>query len=349
MNAGPSIWTALLGRLAAAPASLSGLCLALSLDASEVHPRLAMMEKRGIVELRRVDATPRRVGELPTDRSRVVWCLKGQETLPAFEHVALFTPPKPAPFRQREMRRKVDPHTKDRREPIEILAMLAGRSNYLVPTEGKSTADPAMTPIDVAHALAASPNELGAAVGLAMACQREYEWPRVSELAYPKVLKDLEHQQSWPGIVAGPLKFRASVVLWDAFHDIVRPTHMRRLKVAAKDAGIQYKAYLFLHHHISGALESEANSAASDACHFLFARAAPPGVHSIVVVDTNGNVSAISGRTQAGMLASAREQLRDFDHVDQLLLAIEQAATHSRITGVLSLRNSDYVGLYVTT
>lgn len=164
-----------------------------------------------------------------------------------------------------------DPYTRDRPEPIEVLAKLAGRSNYLVPTEGRSTAAPAMTSLDVAHAIASAPEKLGAAMGLAIACQRPNEWGRVHELGYPRLLHELTHQRAFPGVVAGPLRFRARIGLRDAFSYLIAPTQAPPVKRLAASAGIDEHAYRFIYRQATGFLQAAANTAAAQACVYLFA------------------------------------------------------------------------------
>ena len=52
--------------------------------------------------------------------------------------------------------------TRTKREPLEVLALLAGSTAYKVPTEGRSTAEPSLTSLDVAQAIAAICRERGA-------------------------------------------------------------------------------------------------------------------------------------------------------------------------------------------
>jgi len=168
------------------------------------------------------------------------------------------------------MRRELDPHTKDRREPLEILAMLAGRTNFPRIRGEALRAQQPITPLDVAHALAQASDTLGSSMGVAIACEREQEWGRVHELSYVPLLGELQQQRAFPDIVQSAKRFRVRIVLYDAFRDLIWPARREPIRVAAKEAGIDKNAYGFLHHHVTSFLHARANTAARDACEYLF-------------------------------------------------------------------------------
>lgn len=221
---------------------------------------------------------------------------------------------------------------KARREPLEILAILAGRSNYMVPVEGRSTTGPSLTPMDVAHALAASPEKLGAAMGLAIACQRRTEWPRVNSLSYPRLIEELEHQRARPGVIAGALRFRVRLVLWDAYQNLIAPTKRLPMKLAAKMVEMDEGAYRFLHKHITGFLYAAACTAAVDAIKFLFSEHGIAGQHTI-------NDDEIDMRN-AIRLPSITQQRRESVSVDMLLAEIANEQARTRRPGMLTLSNN---------
>ncbi len=250
----------------------------------------------------------------------------------------------------RSEKKEVD--TRDtKREPLEILAMLAGRTTYRVPVEGRSTADPSITAIDVAHALGAAPNKAGAHMALAIACQRHNELPSVSALVYPRLLKELRAQRHFPGVVAGPKKYRICLVLPEAFRDVVRPHPRRPLKPLAKAAEMNESAFRFLHRHISAHLESEAADAARFASTFLFARYAgstigKPGDHVAVMISENGSLVIQRARSAEALHARLAEVVTAVD-IDLLLAEMLAPGARERTLGVLSLAKNDHIVVYV--
>lgn len=247
--------------------------------------------------------------------------------------------------------KKEDPRTGDlRREPLEILAVLAGRTSYRVPTEGHSTADPSITAIDIAHALGRAPNKVGAHMALAIACQRENELPRIHELLYAPLLRELRAQRHMPGVVAGPLKYRIRLVLSEAFQDVLRPNPRRPLKPVAKALCMNESALRFLHRHISAKMESEAADAASFASTFLFSRyaelIAKPGDHVMVMYSETGSLVMHKARSAKALQASVLS-VADAPDIELLLAEMLAPGARERTIGVLSLAKKDHIAVYV--
>lgn len=166
--------------------------------------------------------------------------------------------------------RRLDPHTREKREPLEILARLAGRTTFVL--RGDPTGATPITPLDVAHAIAASEDRLGAAMGMAIACQRPVEWPLVHQLGLPRLLVDLESQRKMPGIVDGHRRFRARLALREAFDRLVAPAAKHStIRETALAWHCDARACKFLIRSATYILEDAANTAASDACAYLFA------------------------------------------------------------------------------
>ena len=141
-----------------------------------------------------------------------------------------------------------------------------------------------MTPADVSHAIGTAGNKLGAAVAVSMACQRPVEWPVVHELGYPLLCDQLTHQRAMPGVIGGARRFRARIVLYDAF--VLIATGCRRaVDKCAAEAGIQANAYRFIHKTATSLLQSAANAAAADAVRFLFSNLASSACHTSAPAD----------------------------------------------------------------
>jgi hypothetical protein len=171
------------------------------------------------------------------------------------------------PQRRRETR---DPWTNERREPLELLAMLAGGTAFKIPVEGRSTAQVRMTAADVAHAIAVSPNKLGAAMAMAMVTESPKLWPEVRTLGYGRIVDELERQRIRPGVIAGDHRHRARIGMRAAFDDLVNPKGRVPLAVLASQHGIDENAFAFIHKHCTAFLQSEAASAAADGWAYIF-------------------------------------------------------------------------------
>jgi hypothetical protein len=170
----------------------------------------------------------------------------------------------------RRLQRRLDPHTREKREPLEILARLAGRTTFVL--RGDPTGAAPITPLDVAQALAASDDKLGVEVAMAIACQRPNNWPIVHQLGLPRLLAHLEAQRKMPGIVDGHRRFRARLALREAFDRLVAPAAQHAtIRETALAWHCDARACRFLIRAATAILEDAANTAASDACAFLFA------------------------------------------------------------------------------
>lgn len=243
-----------------------------------------------------------------------------------------------------------------RKEPLEWLAMLAGKSNYMIPVEGRSTAAPAITSLDVAHAIASAEDKVGAAVGLAVACQRPQLWMKVHEDALDRLREQLERQHLYPGVVAGERRFRARLVLRDAFDDLVFPARrvsyanaIERIRDAlgAGRAPMSREVYAFIHKSATGMLQAASATAAGQACRFLFARDLPPSTGMNLMLAGVGGVDQIEGCDAGSLTEIARfawaPKLSTTD-LDWLLAEIERDS-RPRAIGVLSLGGAERVAV----
>lgn len=238
-------------------------------------------------------------------------------------------------MRHRRSIRRLDPHSNDRPEPIEILARMNGRTSFRTPrAPGGSTAVP-VTQADISHAIGTVKDKLGASMAMAMACQRHVEWARVEELGHPKLVRHLQHQDRGD-LIAGPYRFRARIALWDAFHDLIAPAAARPLHVAAKTARMRREEYRWLLNQTMSYLEEAANTAAASAVRYLFALAvvehplagrirAVSAADGEIIVWTTATADEVSGRNPEG------------GAIDVLALAEDLLMARGRRPGVLAL------------
>lgn len=162
------------------------------------------------------------------------------------------------------------PYKGDRRTPLEVLSRLAGGTTYRTPDGVGSTRSRGIGIDDLAHALGFVRDPLAQRLALAFACGSDAEWPAIHDLAAPPLLRTLQGSHNTRRLVAGSAKYRARLVLHDAFHDIALcrpPRHARdggaRLKMTPRDYRTLYKA-------TAGFLETVAEAGAYWACQALF-------------------------------------------------------------------------------
>nr|GAT43705.1 predicted protein [Mycena chlorophos] len=158
------------------------------------------------------------------------------------------------------------PWTDDRPEPMEILARLAGNTSFRLPSSGGRAS---VTNEDVAHALGCVQDRLAQMLALAIATGSTKEWPSIQRLAAPRLLSQLQADRRTRSLVAGFNRYRARLVLHDAFHDLVcgRTLSWRE---AARLCRMAQQPYRDLHGAVTGFLQTEAVAAAHAAARALF-------------------------------------------------------------------------------
>lgn len=162
--------------------------------------------------------------------------------------------------------RRLDPWTTDRPGPLEILARLAGTTSFRLPQGGGKGS---ITNEDIQHALATVKPLRAQLIALAIATGNAKHWSDIQRLAYPRLINELLGDCHTRPLVSGANKFRARLLLYDAFHDMVawRAASWRE---ASLRCGMQQRAYKDLHHAVSGFLRTEAAGAAHSAICRLF-------------------------------------------------------------------------------
>lgn len=161
--------------------------------------------------------------------------------------------------------------TKDeRRSDLEVLSRLAGGTTYRTPDGVGSTRGRGIGTDDLAHALGFVKDPLDQRLALAFACRTAAEWVMVQELANPPLLQQLLGNHNTRKIVMGAKKYRARLVLHDAFHDLVLERPVRTMKDGAAKISMQPREYQALYKETAGFLETRALTGAYTACRALF-------------------------------------------------------------------------------
>jgi hypothetical protein len=172
-------------------------------------------------------------------------------------------PPK-APLFERPMParpRHVTPYEAGQRDPMEMLARLAGMTTFRTPGAGRATVPTTLTTSDIAGALGYVRDPLAQRMARAVACQATDEWPTVQALAVPPLRALLLAKRETRSLVQGHRKLRVRLVLHVAFHDLVllrRP----RWRDGALAISMREQDYRALHDAATGFLMTHAVSGA---------------------------------------------------------------------------------------
>jgi hypothetical protein len=128
-----------------------------------------------------------------------------------------------------------------------------------------------LTNEDIAHALGTVKCRRAQMITMAIAIGDPRDWAKIQELAYPKLIRELLADRKTRQLVAGANKFRARLVLHDAFHDMVE-WRQANWRTASQRCVMRQADYKDLYRAVSGFLRTEAAGAAHTAMIHLFNR-----------------------------------------------------------------------------
>jgi hypothetical protein len=174
-------------------------------------------------------------------------------------------PPEPGPFKRPappEQSTYLTPWGTDDRDPLELIARLAGGTTFTEPSVGRGTSHAYVTSETIAGALGYVKDPLAQRLAMAMACQTTQEWRHVQQLARPRVLAHLRGSYKTRHLVRGYKRFRAQLVLFDAFHDLALKRAVS-WRDAAANANMREEDYRLLYQHTAAYLESLARTGAA--------------------------------------------------------------------------------------
>lgn len=156
--------------------------------------------------------------------------------------------------------------TEERPDPLEILSRLAGNTTFRLPSSGGRAN---ITIDDISHALGCVDDELASLLALAIATGNRKNWAKIHRLAYPKLIGQLLADRRTRLLVSGANRFRARLLMYDAFRDLLAPRDVSWAE-SAKLCRMKQATYRQLHHAVTGFLRTEAVEAAYQACSILF-------------------------------------------------------------------------------
>jgi hypothetical protein len=157
-------------------------------------------------------------------------------------------------------RRKLDPHTTDPRDPLELLARMLVGGSYRVPVEGRSTRGPAL---DVAGAAGMMKNRLASQVATCVVTRAgPVEVARLSRMAYRRVVREVLCMRACPlHLKDGADRWRLRMVLYDAAHELVWPEKHRTFGELARAAKMRKASYIRVHKLATSVLQQALDQA----------------------------------------------------------------------------------------
>lgn len=159
-------------------------------------------------------------------------------------------------------RRTMDPHTKDPRDPIELISRFLVGSSYRVPVEGRSSKN-AMQASDVAAAVGYMPNRLMRETSLAVATRAPRpQIARLSLIAYRRVMRAVLQQRPRPlDLARGEDRWRLRLAIYDAAYELVWPERRKPYGELAKLAKMRKDTYIRVHRCATAVLQESLNDA----------------------------------------------------------------------------------------
>lgn len=170
-------------------------------------------------------------------------------------------------------RRVRDPHTKDPRSTLELIAKLLVASSYRVPVEGTGTKQ-GLQASDVAAALAYMPDRLAKETALTV-IQRPppAAIARLSLMAYREVVRTVRAMRPRPLDLREPAdRWRLRLATYDAAYELVWPERRKPYADLAKAAKMRKASYIRVHRAAGSVLEEALSNANTDLGRALFAQ-----------------------------------------------------------------------------
>ena len=168
-------------------------------------------------------------------------------------------------------RKKLDPHTKDPRDVLELMARLLVGGSYKVPVEGRST-KPVMGTADIAGAVGYMQDGLEKNTALVVATRGSpQQIALVSRMAYRQVVRAVKGMRPVPLDLSKPAdRWRLRIVVYDAAFELVYPERRRSWSDLAKEAKMRRRTYTDVHKAATSILQAALNAGRTDFRRRLF-------------------------------------------------------------------------------
>ncbi|MGH8028042.1 MAG: hypothetical protein ACREO0_15085 [Pseudoxanthomonas sp.] len=158
-------------------------------------------------------------------------------------------------------RTKLDPHTKDARDPLELLARMRVGSSFRVPAQGGGGGG--LTSADVAGALGLMKDKLAKTVIVAVATQDGYRGSlKITKAAYRRVFRAVAERTTKETLdLHKPAdRMRLRIALHNAAYELIYPEHHQSWAALAKAAKMRRSSYISIHKVCTSVLQEQMNN-----------------------------------------------------------------------------------------
>ena len=140
---------------------------------------------------------------------------------------------------------KLDPHTKDPKDPIEMMVRLLVGGSYRVPVGGRST-NSTLSASDIAAAVGLIRNDSARETAMAVAMRAEPgQIAKVANTVYRNVIRVVKERKKRVFDFKNPAdRWRLRMVIYDAVNDLVWPEKRISYAKAAKAANMRQQDYI---------------------------------------------------------------------------------------------------------
>ncbi|HEY1034615.1 MAG TPA: hypothetical protein VGE09_06510 [Pseudoxanthomonas sp.] len=168
-------------------------------------------------------------------------------------------------------KKKLDPHTDDPRDPLELMARLLVGGSYKVPVEGRSTR-PVLGSADIAGAVGYMADGLEKNTALVVATRgSRRQVAAVSRMAYRHIARAVKGLRPVPLDLSKPAdRWKLRIVVFDATYELVYPERRRKWQELAKDAKMRRTSYVAVHKAATSVLQAALNAGRTDFRRRLF-------------------------------------------------------------------------------
>lgn len=158
-------------------------------------------------------------------------------------------------------RQPLDPWTKDPKEPIELLARLAGRCTQIMPNMG-GKGEP-LPDSELAAALGMMPDKFAATLALAVVSQDRQLIGRVVQLGFAAAVDAMQNARG-PQIIkhAGADAHRLRMILVDVVGDLISPESKQPAAAMARASRMRKGQYLAAYRVVAAMVEERLSDAA---------------------------------------------------------------------------------------
>jgi hypothetical protein len=157
-------------------------------------------------------------------------------------------------------RQKLDPHTTDPRDPLELLTRFLVGTSYRVPAQGRGHGS--MTTSDIAGAVGLMRDRVAKGVVVAVATRADWRGAlKASTQAYRCVFKAVsQHRPKILNLHQPANRMRLRIATYDAMYELIHPEHRKSYAQLAKEAKCRRDVYTAMHKVATSVLQEQLNN-----------------------------------------------------------------------------------------